>query len=48
MRTPEQVAGYFDGLDLVPPGAVPIPRWRPEPGANPPPMDGRCGLGRKP
>ncbi|GAB7036192.1 MULTISPECIES: SAM-dependent methyltransferase [Catenuloplanes] len=48
LRTPAQVAGYLDGLDPVPPGVVPIPQWRPEPGADPPPMDGRSGLARKP
>ncbi|MDP9794554.1 hypothetical protein J2S43_003066 [Catenuloplanes nepalensis] len=48
LRSPAQIAGYLDGLDIVPPGVVPIPQWRPEPGANPPPMDGRSGLARKP
>lgn len=30
LRTPEQIAGYFEGLALVAPGVVPCPRWRPE------------------
>ncbi|MGH3467628.1 MAG: SAM-dependent methyltransferase [Thermocrispum sp.] len=30
IRSPEQIAGFFDGLDLVPPGVVPLPEWRPE------------------
>ncbi|MBR8740637.1 SAM-dependent methyltransferase [Nocardiopsis sp. MG754419] len=29
LRTPDQVARFFDGLDLVEPGLVSIPRWRP-------------------
>jgi hypothetical protein len=23
------VRRFFDGLDLLPPGVVPVPRWRP-------------------
>lgn len=30
LRTPDQVAGFFDGLDLVEPGVVPCPLWRPD------------------
>lgn len=30
LRTPDQIAGYFDGLEVVPPGVVPCQRWRPE------------------
>ncbi|MGC5341806.1 SAM-dependent methyltransferase [Streptomyces sp. AM 4-1-1] len=29
LRTPEEIAGFFDGLELVEPGLVPWPRWRP-------------------
>ncbi len=28
-RTYAQVAALFEGLELVPPGLVPVPRWRP-------------------
>jgi hypothetical protein len=28
-RTRDQVARYFDGLDLVEPGVVRVPEWRP-------------------
>jgi hypothetical protein len=28
MRTREQIAAYFDGLELVEPGLVPLPEWR--------------------
>jgi S-adenosyl methyltransferase len=47
-RTPEQVAGYFAGLDLVPPGVVPVADWRPDPSPFPPPqVDSLAGVGRK-
>jgi len=29
-RSKEQVTAYFDGLELVPPGVVPIQQWRPD------------------
>jgi hypothetical protein len=47
-RSPEQIAAFFDGLQLVPPGVVSTPRWRPEP-ADPLPreLDVFCGVGRK-
>ena len=32
LRRPELVAAFFDGLDLVEPGVVPLPQWRPDPG----------------
>jgi hypothetical protein len=48
-RTPEQVAGYFAGLDLVPPGLVPVGDWRPGPSPFPPAqVDSLAGVGRKP
>jgi hypothetical protein len=30
LRRPDQVASFFDGLDLVDPGVVPCSRWRPD------------------
>ena len=48
LRSREEITGYFDGLELVEPGVVSIPRWRPEPGPLPPVMDGYCGVARKP
>jgi len=33
-RSHQQVARFFDGLDLVDPGLVQLHRWRPGPGAN--------------
>ena len=34
-RTGAEYARFFDGLSLVEPGLVPMPQWRPEPGAEP-------------
>jgi hypothetical protein len=50
LRTPEQLAGYFDGLELVPPGVVTPPLWRPDLGetASAAGIEGRVGVGRKP
>lgn len=48
-RTAEQVEGYFAGLDLVPPGVVPVGDWRPDPSPFPPvAVDSLAGVGRKP
>ena len=33
-RSPEQFAGYFEGLELVEPGVVLVADWRPDPGAD--------------
>jgi O-methyltransferase involved in polyketide biosynthesis len=30
LRSPEQVAAFFDGLELVEPGVVPVSLWRPD------------------
>jgi SAM-dependent methyltransferase len=47
-RSVAQVEGFFAGLELVEPGVVPIPRWRPGADSVPSATDGRCGVGRKP
>jgi O-methyltransferase involved in polyketide biosynthesis len=49
-RTPERIAAFFDGLELLEPGVVPMPRWRPDPGAEDATTEpaGRVGLARKP
>ena len=49
-RTPEEIASFFDGLELVPPGVVSCPRWRPDPTTDGPPaeVDAFGGVGRKP
>ena len=46
-RTQAQVAGYFDGLDLVEPGLVSTPQWRPGAGIRPRPLPGWAGVARK-
>jgi O-methyltransferase involved in polyketide biosynthesis len=49
LRSPEQIAAFFEGLELIEPGLVPCPRWRPDPhdiGAVKD-MDEFCALGRK-
>jgi len=52
LRSPAQIARFFDGLELVEPGVVSCPRWRPDPvdlGDGPPAeVDAFCGVGRKP
>jgi hypothetical protein len=49
-RSPEQIAGFFEGLELVEPGVVELMRWRPEPTpfADPGEVPGMCGVARKP
>jgi hypothetical protein len=47
LRSPEQIAGYFEGLTLVPPGIVPVSQWRGEP-EDPAGQDATvCGIGFK-
>jgi hypothetical protein len=47
-RTREQVARFFGGLDMLPPGLVEVSRWRPEViGATPAPTLCYAGVGRK-
>jgi S-adenosyl methyltransferase len=50
LRSPERIARFFDGLELVEPGVVSPPRWRPEPSPSglPAAIDSYCGVGRKP
>jgi O-methyltransferase involved in polyketide biosynthesis len=47
-RAPEQIAAFFEGLDLVAPGVVSTPRWRPAGVAVPDAIDVHCGVARKP
>jgi hypothetical protein len=46
-RTHDQVARFFAGLELVEPGLVSAPHWRPDPGADPTPRSVWAGMGRK-
>jgi hypothetical protein len=48
LRSPERIARFFEGLELVEPGVVSVTRWRPEPGASGEEIDQFCGIGRKP
>jgi O-methyltransferase involved in polyketide biosynthesis len=51
MRTRDQVVALFDGYELLEPGVVYIPEWRPDPGTpadpNPARYTGIVGVGRK-
>jgi hypothetical protein len=50
-RNPTQIVGFFDELDLVEPGIVPVSLWRPELdedlSAHPEDFPAYCGLGQK-
>jgi hypothetical protein len=50
LRSPEQLAGFFEGLELLEPGVVPLAEWRPDPGAPALPTEviALGGVGRKP
>jgi hypothetical protein len=50
LRSPDLIARFFDGLELLEPGVVSTPRWRPEPSPSGPPADLAvfCGVARKP
>jgi hypothetical protein len=51
LRNREEVAELFDGLELVEPGVVQIPQWRPDGSGNVGTAVARplwCGIGRKP
>jgi len=49
LREPGQIARFFEGLELVDPGLVPIHQWRPDPGsASAPAVPAIGAAGRKP
>jgi predicted transcriptional regulator len=49
IRTPQQIAGFFDGLELLESGVVHHPvAARPCRPRQPAPMDEFCAVGRKP
>ena len=51
LRGVDQIAGFFDGFELLEPGLVSTPRWRPEAaeiGAEPHEVDQFGAVGRKP
>jgi hypothetical protein len=48
LRSADEIARFFDGLELVEPGVVSAPQWRPGPDASgPTELDVFCGVGRK-
>jgi hypothetical protein len=46
LRTPEQITGFFDGLEILEPGVVSCPLWRPV-ATHMREVDEFCGMGRK-
>ena len=48
LRSPEQFRRFFEGLDLVEPGVVPLVQWRPDPDTEQAEIYSYCGVGRKP
>jgi hypothetical protein len=50
LRSPEQIAGFFEGLELVEPGVVMTTKWRPDAVdvERSAPHVAMCGVGRKP
>ncbi|MFI9819618.1 SAM-dependent methyltransferase [Streptomyces sp. NPDC052013] len=49
LRTVEEITAYFDGLELVEPGVVSVPLWRPDSTSPAPePIGEHGGLARKP
>ncbi|RFU83487.1 SAM-dependent methyltransferase [Streptomyces triticagri] len=48
LRHPDQIARFHDGLELLEPGIVSCPRWRPDdPSAQAADVDEFCGVSRK-
>ncbi|WBB61478.1 SAM-dependent methyltransferase [Streptomyces sp. WMMC500] len=47
LRTPDEISVYYDGLELIEPGIVSCPLWRPEPGTDPEPTDVYGGVALK-
>lgn len=50
LRTRDEIARFYDGLEMVEPGLVPLNRWRPGPEdlALTEDLPTYCGIGRKP
>ena len=51
VRSPEEIATFFEGMELVEPGIVPVNRWRADPvevGTPQEPLAAVAGLARKP
>ena len=48
LRRPGELASFFDGLDLIEPGVVPLVQWRPDPDTEQAEIYSYGGVGRKP
>jgi S-adenosyl methyltransferase len=48
LRSPGQFERFFEGLELVEPGVVPVQCWRPDRGTEPAEIYSYCGVGRIP
>jgi hypothetical protein len=48
LRSPAQIAEFFEGLELLEPAVVSCPRLPPDPGEAPAETDAYGGVGRKP
>ena len=48
IRSPKELARFFERLELVEPGVVSTTRWRPDPGTYRNEVDEYCAVGRKP
>jgi hypothetical protein len=49
-RSRQELASFFEGLELLEPGVVSTSQWRPDPAGagTPAPVSNYCGVGRKP
>ena len=50
LRRPDELASFFDGLDLIEPGVVPCPQWKPDASGRAAPSEeaaAYCGVARK-
>jgi hypothetical protein len=50
LRSPEEISGFFDGLELLEPGVVSTSQWRPDNmwgDQLPAPVNSYCGVARK-
>ncbi|WP_378195500.1 SAM-dependent methyltransferase [Actinoallomurus acaciae] len=47
LRSPQQIARFFDTLQLIEPGLVTPLEWKPDPGEEPVRVEMACGVGQK-
>ncbi|GHJ39296.1 SAM-dependent methyltransferase [Streptomyces sp. TS71-3] len=48
LRSLDQITAFYEGLEVLEPGIVSCPLWRPEPGSTPERTDVHGGVARKP